>query len=279
MPSIISHVLQSLPEGFSFFHGGWSTCSHGHDSDSVPSTAGVGVSAHHQNGRRPAFTAFFSPVKTKLDDPVGDYKRLSNRLKNRRALTYKMKLNMNLLICRGNLKYVPGSTLTFKPGPRHPWEICPTFRNGFQMGKSYADGDPICQSQSNCPDRGLFFPEQPFGNFGMESNAGEDMTGPDEDLDDDGDDGGKGPIAEDEIVDVGGALKVCDGWGRIETAGKFPWMGEFCSDPHRRGYNICVSVLPADFSKRTGGLCYSSDLNIAAQSDWFFVKNYEPSSC
>ncbi|CAD7943420.1 unnamed protein product [Amoebophrya sp. A25] len=151
-----------------------------------------------------------------------------------------------------------------------------------------ADPDPICQQLHNCPDR--------FGDFGNGGAAGAggglgtgkdglmgDGTGPSSDsellLDDGGagaaNDGRYDPIPEDDALDAAErSLMPCDGYGRIETAGKFPSMGEYCTDPHKRGYNICVSILPTDFAKRTGGFCYSSVLNAASNSQWFYEKNH-----
>ncbi|CAD7963324.1 unnamed protein product [Amoebophrya sp. A120] len=180
--------------------------------------------------RRTRATSFsFADNKIPKNKEEMEYMKMTNKLKGRKVLKYKMRMNMNLDL----------------------------------PDKKFADADPICQSLGNCPDRGLFSGVPPNGFSGD--------TG-DDDLDEHP---GFAPAPEDEVLDVGGSLMPCDGWGRIEQAGKFPYMGEYCDDPHRRGYNICVSVLPADFSKRTGGFCYSSSLNHAASSAWFGEKNHK----
>ena len=65
-------------------------------------------------------------------------------------------------------------------------------------------------------------------------------------------------------------LKPCDAYGRLPLAGRFPdTMGRYCTDPEKRGFNVCVAVMPIDFSNRTGGFCYQSALNNVTSTTWF----------
>eukprot|EP00397_Hematodinium_sp_SG-2012_P030337 GEMP01032127.1.p1 GENE.GEMP01032127.1~~GEMP01032127.1.p1 ORF type:complete len:421 (-),score=72.59 GEMP01032127.1:788-2050(-) len=65
-------------------------------------------------------------------------------------------------------------------------------------------------------------------------------------------------------------LAVCDPKGRAEMGGHWSTsMGQYCTDPLHRGYNVCVTSLPADFAERSGSFCYSNILNNAARSGWF----------
>lgn len=56
-------------------------------------------------------------------------------------------------------------------------------------------------------------------------------------------------------------LEACDVKGRSEMG----LQGKYCSDPLQRGYNVCVTSLPADFAERTGSFCYGDTLNNAVQ--------------
>jgi len=71
-------------------------------------------------------------------------------------------------------------------------------------------------------------------------------------------------------------MVACDNAGEIETGSSVQGGiggGHFCTDPLKRGYNVCVSVLPHDFAEKTNGFCFNSTLNNAAATQWFSEKN------
>ena len=151
------------------------------------------------------------------------------------------------------------------------------------------DPDPICQFLANCPigkSRCQLYGNCPNGMdagwrkaasaagwggkgssaaFGGGGAGAGGLTPPPEPSEDKTYE----PLWDDEAMVDAKNLPPCDGFGRLETGGRFPNMGSICDDPLQRGHLICVSVLPADFAARSGGFCYSDTLNHAAGSTWF----------